>query len=95
MRGIILYYGKSAFLLANKFLDACKHRRHIISEFLFEHFCRGGSTETLHTDNLITFYGDLIKAKIPLNLVATYLIFLAAFTVFKFVVPIIIEKIRG
>ena len=44
---------------------------------------------------LVTFCGDLIKAKIPLNLVATYFIFLAAFTVLKFVVPIVIEKIRG
>ncbi|MDE5991833.1 MAG: hypothetical protein K2G87_02155 [Oscillospiraceae bacterium] len=44
---------------------------------------------------LVTFCGDLIKAKIPLNVVATYFIFLAAFTVLKFVVPIIIEKIRG
>ena len=44
---------------------------------------------------LVTFCGDLIKAKIPLNLVATYFIFIAAFTVLKFFVPIIIEKIRG
>ncbi|MBD5145239.1 MAG: hypothetical protein HDT21_04910 [Ruminococcus sp.] len=44
---------------------------------------------------IITFYGDLIKTKISINLVATYFIFLAAFTVLKFFVPIIIEKIRG
>ena len=42
---------------------------------------------------LITFCGDLIKAKIPLNLVAAYFIFLTAFTVLKFFIPIIIEKI--
>lgn len=44
---------------------------------------------------IITFCGDLIKAKISLNLVAAYFIFLAVFTVLKFVVPIIIEKIRS
>lgn len=44
---------------------------------------------------VVTFCGDLIKAKISINLVATYFIFLAAFTVLKFFVPIIIEKIRG
>lgn len=44
---------------------------------------------------IITFCGDLIKTKISINLVATYFIFLAAFTVLKFVVPIIIEKIRS
>ena len=44
---------------------------------------------------LVTFCGDLIKARIPLNLVATYFIFLAVFTVLKFVVPIVIEKICG
>ena len=44
---------------------------------------------------IITFCGDLIKAKISLNLVETYFIFLAAFTVLKFVLPIIIEKIRS
>ena len=43
----------------------------------------------------VTFCGDLIKARIPLNLVAIYFIFLAAFTVLKFFVPIIIEKIRS
>lgn len=43
---------------------------------------------------LVTFCGDLIKLKIPINLVVTYFIFLAAFTVLKFFVPIIIEKIR-
>lgn len=43
---------------------------------------------------IVTFCGDLIKAKIPINLVGTYFIFLAAFTVLKFFVPIIIEKIR-
>ncbi|MDE6746624.1 MAG: hypothetical protein K2J72_08300, partial [Oscillospiraceae bacterium] len=43
---------------------------------------------------VITFCGDLIKAKIGINLVTTYFIFLAAFTVLKFFVPIIIEKIR-
>ena len=42
----------------------------------------------------VTFCGDLIKARIPLNLVAAYFIFLAAFTVLKFVMPIVIEKIR-
>ena len=44
---------------------------------------------------IITFCGDLIKAKIPLNLIATYFIFLAAFTVLKFAAPIVIEKIRS
>lgn len=44
---------------------------------------------------IITFCGDLIKEKISINLVGTYFIFLAAFTVLKFFVPIIIEKIRG
>ena len=44
---------------------------------------------------IVTFCGDLIKARISINLVATYFIFLAAFTVLKFSVPIIIEKIRG
>lgn len=44
---------------------------------------------------IVTFCGDLIKAKISINLVGTYFIFLAAFTVLKFFVPIIIEKIRG
>lgn len=43
---------------------------------------------------IVTFCGDLIKAKISINLVGTYFIFLAAFTVLKFFVPIIIEKIR-
>lgn len=43
---------------------------------------------------LVTFCGDLIKAKISINLVVTYFIFLAAFTVLKFVTPIVIEKIR-
>lgn len=43
---------------------------------------------------IVTFCGDLIKVKIPINLVGTYFIFLAAFTVLKFFVPII-EKIRG
>lgn len=43
---------------------------------------------------VITFCGDLISAKISINLVGTYFIFLAAFTVLKFVTPIIIEKIR-
>lgn len=44
---------------------------------------------------IVTFCGDLIKAKISINLVGTYFIFLAAFTVLKFFVPIIFEKIRG
>lgn len=44
---------------------------------------------------MVTFCGDLIKVKIPINLVGTYFIFLAAFTALKFFVPIIIEKIRG
>ena len=43
---------------------------------------------------IVTFCGDLIKAKISINLVGTYFIFLAAFTVLKFFIPIIIEKIR-
>ena len=43
---------------------------------------------------VVTFCGDLIKAKIPINLVGTYFIFLAAFTILKFVTPIIIKKIR-
>lgn len=43
---------------------------------------------------IVTFCGDLIKAKISINLVGTYFIFFAAFTVLKFFVPIIIEKIR-
>ena len=43
---------------------------------------------------VVTFCGDLIKAKIPINLVGTYFIFLAAFTVLKFAAPIIIKKIR-
>ncbi len=43
---------------------------------------------------IVTFFGDLIKVKIQLNLVAVYFIFLAAFTVLKFCVPIIFEKIR-
>ena len=43
---------------------------------------------------LVTFCGDLIKVKIPLNLVATYFIFLAAFTVLKFFVPIIYHDLR-
>ena len=43
---------------------------------------------------VVTFCGDLIKAKISINLVGTYFIFLSAFTVLKFVTPIIIEKIR-
>ncbi len=43
---------------------------------------------------IVTFYGDLIKLKIPINLVGTYFIFLATFTVLKFFVPIIFEKIR-
>ncbi len=42
----------------------------------------------------VVFCGDLIKLKIPINLVGTYFIFLAAFTVLKFFVPIIFEKIR-
>lgn len=44
---------------------------------------------------IVTFCGDLIKLKIPINLVGTYFIFLAIFTVLKFFVPIIFEKIRG
>lgn len=44
---------------------------------------------------VVTCCGDLIKARISINLVGTYFIFLAAFTVLKFFVPIIIEKIRG
>lgn len=44
---------------------------------------------------IITFCGDLIKAKISINLVGTYFIFLAAFTALKFFVPIIFEKIRS
>ena len=44
---------------------------------------------------IITFGGDLIKAKISINLVGTYFIFLVAFTGLKFFVPIIFEKIRG
>lgn len=44
---------------------------------------------------IVTFCGDLINTKISINLVGTYFIFLAAFTVLKFFVPIIIEKIRG
>ena len=43
---------------------------------------------------IITFCGDLIKAKIEINLVLTYFIFLAVFTALKIVVPIIIEKVR-
>ena len=43
---------------------------------------------------IITFCGDLIKAKVGINLVLTYFIFLAAFTALKIVVPIIIKKIR-
>ncbi|MCM1525194.1 MAG: DUF6040 family protein [Ruminococcus sp.] len=43
---------------------------------------------------IVTFCGDLIKMKIPINLVGTYFIFLAAFTVLKFTVPIVIEKIH-
>ena len=43
---------------------------------------------------IITFCGDLIKAKIEINLVLTYFIFLAVFTALKIVVPIIIKKIR-
>lgn len=43
---------------------------------------------------IVTFCGDLIKVKISINLVGTYFIFLAVFTVLKFFVPIIIEKIR-
>lgn len=42
----------------------------------------------------VVFCGDLIKLKIPINIVGTYFIFLAVFTVLKFLVPIIIEKIR-
>ncbi len=45
--------------------------------------------------SIVTFCGDLIKAKISINLVGTYFIFLAAFTVLKFFIPIIFEKIRG
>lgn len=44
---------------------------------------------------IVTFCGDLIRAKIPINLVGTYFIFLAAFTILKLVTPIIIEKTRG
>lgn len=44
---------------------------------------------------IVTFCGDLIKARISINLVGTYFIFLAVFTVLKFFVPIIIEKIFG
>ncbi len=43
---------------------------------------------------IITFCGDLIKAKLGINLVLTYFIFLAVFTVLKIVIPIIIQKIR-
>lgn len=42
----------------------------------------------------VAFCGDLIKLKIPINIVGTYFIFLTAFTVMKFFIPIIIKKIR-
>ncbi len=43
---------------------------------------------------IITFCRDLFKAKTEINLVLTYFIFLAFFTVLKIVIPIIIKKIH-
>ncbi len=43
---------------------------------------------------IITFCRDLFKAKTEINLVLTYFIFLAFFSVLKIVIPIIIKKIH-
>jgi len=61
---------------------------------LFEIFDKVYLATALADLGIVTFCGDLIKLKIPINLVGTYFIFLAAFTTLKFFVPIIIEKIR-
>lgn len=61
---------------------------------LLETFNKAYLAAALADLGAVVFCGDLIKLKIPINLVGTYFIFLAAFTTLKFFVPIIFEKIR-
>lgn len=79
------------FIVAYFILNFCKK----FYDELSETFNKAYLAAVLADLGIVTFCGDLIKLKIPINLVGTYFIFLAAFTVLKFFIPIIFEKIRG
>ena len=78
------------FIVAYFILNFCEK----FYDELSETFNKAYLAAVLADLGIVMFCGDLIKLKIPINLVGTYFIFLAAFTVLKFFIPIIIEKIR-